>query len=148
MEVPYFHADSLLVAASLSGANILSTLVERLRGWMRELDVRAESVPSDEELYKRVVSLAESKLETSLSVQVTLWGERHDIGMMGAVGNMNPENLSIGDISSSMFKGIAENLQRMMPTTIFQKLNVMHQCNAWQLHAVCYFCFVFRLRGY
>lgn len=124
MEVPYFNTDLLLVAASLTGANILSTLVETLKGWMRELNIGAEDIPSDAQLYERLVSLAEDKLDTSLSVQVTLWGERYDPGQAGAVANMNPRNLSLGDVSSAVFRGIVENLQTMMPDEIFQSLKV------------------------
>lgn len=124
MEVPYFHTDSLLVAASLTGANVLSTLVEALRGWMQELEVHTESISSDTKLYERLVSLAMDKLDTSLSVQVTLWGERHNTSLAGAVGNVTPGNLSIGDISSAMFRGIVENLQTLMPDEIFQSLQV------------------------
>lgn len=122
MEVPYFHADSLLVAASLTGANIFSTLVETLQGWMQDLNV--EGIPSKTQLYERLVSLAEERPSTSLSVQVTLWGERHDPGQAGAVSNMTPRNLSMGDISSAMFRGIVENLRTMMPEEIFQSLEV------------------------
>lgn len=131
MEVPYFHTDSLLVAASQTGANILSTLVETLRGWMQELEVDTESIPSETKLYERLVSLAMNKLDTSLSVQVTLWGERHNTGLAGAVGKVTPGNLSIGDVSSATFRGIVENLRTMMPDEIFQSLQVtevVQQC--------------------
>lgn len=124
MEVPYFHADSLLVAASLTGANILSTLVNTLQGWMQELNLQADSIPSDTQLYERLVCLATNKLDTSLSACVTLWGERHNTGLTGGVANVNPENLSLGDISSAMFRGIVENLRAMMPVEVFQSLQV------------------------
>ena len=123
MEVPYFHTDSLLVAASLTGANIFSTLVRTLQEWMWDLNV--EGIPSETQLYERLVSLAEDKPDTSLSIQVTLWGERHDPDQAGAVGNVTPRNLSMGDVSSAMFRGIVENLRTMMSEEIFRSLQVL-----------------------
>lgn len=124
MEVPYFNGDSLIVAASLSGANTLSTLVDTLRGWMTELGVDGESVPSDSALYERLVRLAEGKLDTPLDIQVTLWGERYNTDLAGAVNNITPGHLSMGDISSAMFRGVVGNLQAMMPKQLFSSLKV------------------------
>jgi sedoheptulokinase len=124
MEVPYFRADSLVVAASLSGGMVFSTLVDALRGWMQELDIPGDTILSKTQLYERLMGLAGEKLDTSLSVQVSLWGERHDPGQEGAVSNVNPGNLSLGDISSAMFRGIMENLRTMMPDEVFQSLKV------------------------
>ena len=124
MEVPYFGGDSLLVAASLTGANALSLLVETLRKWMEELGVKSEAIPSDEELYGKVFSLAEEKLESTLSVQVTLWGERHDTGLRGAASNVEPESLSLGDVASATLRGVLENLRAMMPNHILKTLQV------------------------
>lgn len=124
MEVPYFGADMLVVAASLSGANAFATLVETVQGWMEELGVERDKVPASSDLYQRMIRLAESKLDTSLCVEVTLWGERHRPGLMGSISNVMTGNLSVGDVSSATFRGIVENLRAMMPDQIFQTLQV------------------------
>ncbi len=124
MEVPYFHGNSLVVAASLTGANVFTELVEATRGWMTELGISATSIPSNSDLYERLIGLAGSKLDTPLSVHVTLWGERHSPGLTGGVENIRPGNVTMGDISSAMFRGIMENLRAMMPDEIFQSLQV------------------------
>ena len=121
MAVPYYHTDQLLVAASLSGANTFTTLVDTVRGWMGELGV---DTPPESELYERMLCLAESKLDTSLSVQVTLWGERHAPSLVGGVSGARTGNLSLGDVCSATFRGIVENLQSMMPQQIFKSLQV------------------------
>lgn len=126
MAVPYFHTDQLVVAASLSGANTLTTLVETVRGWMRDLGVDKQSIPSDSDLYERMTRLAEAKLDTTLSVQVTLWGERHMPTLTGGASNVTTGNLSLGDICSATFRGIIVNLHSMMPDEIFQLLQVCY----------------------
>lgn len=124
MEVPYFKTDSLIVAASLTGANVFATLVETVSEWIRDLGVSSDSVPPNSEMYKRLIELAESKIDTSLRVQVTLWGERYQPELASAVFNAKPVNVSIGDVSSATLKGIVENLQAMMPSQLFQTLQV------------------------
>ena len=124
MEVPYFHGNSLLVAASLTGANVFTELVETTRRWMAELGISSASLPSDSDLYKRLIDLAGEKLDTPLSVRVTLWGERHSPALTGGVDNVQPGNVTMGDISSAVFRGIVENLRAMIPKGIFQSLQV------------------------
>ena len=124
LEVPYFYSNSLIVAASLTGANVFTELVQAARGWMEELGIAAANMPSESDLYPRVVALAGSKLDTSLSVHVNLWGERHDPTLTGSVSNMLTSNTTMGDIGSAVFRGIMENLRSMMPEEIFQSLQV------------------------
>ena len=91
---------------------------------MTELGVGGESVPSDSALYERLVCLAKGRLETPLDVQVTLWGERYNTELTGGVSNITPSHLSMGDISSAMFRGVVRNLQAMMPKELFRSLQV------------------------
>lgn len=124
MEVPYFESHSLIVAASLTGANAFATLVETTLGWMEELGVSKDAIPPKTDVYKKVIQLAGAKMDTSLQIGVTLWGERHRPEVRGSVANVTPSNLSIGDIGSAVFRGIIENLQTMMPQELFQMLKV------------------------
>ena len=125
MEVPYFGKDKLIVAASLTGANAFTSLVETFQGWLEELGVTKDSLPPDSNLYARLIHLAEEKLDTSLGICVTLRGERHEPTLTGSVYNMKHGNLSLGDITSAMLRGIMENLQTMMPKELFQSLQVI-----------------------
>ena len=122
MEVPYFGGDTLLVAAALAGGNVIATFVETLQSWMRALGV--QDVPEETKIYEKLISLSESKLDTTLQVNVTLWGERHQPDVRGSISNVEPKNLEFGEVSSAMFRGIIENLQTMMPEEVFQELQV------------------------
>lgn len=124
MEVPYFGKDTLVVAASLTGANIFSTLVKTLQGWMEELCISRESIPPDSQMYEKLIELAGARLDTSLQIGVNLWGERHDTALTGTISNIKLENLSLGDVSSAMFRGMVENLQAMMPKELLHILQV------------------------
>ena len=125
MLVPYFTGDSLLVAASLTGANALSALVNMLGSWMEEIGINRDSVPTESQLYEKLISLAREKMDTTLKVGVNFWGERLAPTLTGVVANVNVGNLSLGDIASATMKGIVENLHAMMPEEIFQSLEVI-----------------------
>ena len=120
MEVPYFSGDNILVAAALGGGKVIATFVSMLKEWLESLGVQR----GDSELYKTLMTAAKGKMDTTLQVVPTLWGERHRPDMRGSVHNIGTDNLTLGDVSSAMFRGIVENLRRMMPREIFQEHQV------------------------
>ena len=123
MEVPYFDGSTLLTAASLSGGNVIATFVTMLQSWMSSLGV--QDIPDEPLIYEKLISLTSEKESTSeLEVNVTLWGERHMPGMKGAVVNIRPNNLELGDICMALLKGVVINLRKMMPLDLQQQLKV------------------------
>ena len=126
IEVPYFNCNHLIVAAALAGGNVIASFVTMLYGWLATLGVQCQ----ESDIYAKLISCAEGKPDTSLRIEPTLWGERHTPQARGSVSNIGPDNLSLGDASSAMFRGIVENLRRMMPPEIFQE----HQVNIIGVH--------------
>ena len=122
MRVPYFHGDSLVVAASLTGGNGFSNLIELLESWMKELNIHP---PEQNILYDKLIGLAKGKLDTMLEIGVTLWGERHDPALTGSVKNITTDNASLGSVSAATMRGIVENLSAMMPEHILQHFEVI-----------------------
>ena len=121
IEVPYFNCDHLVVAAALAGGNVIASFVTMMYGWLDALGVQCQ----ESDIYAKLISCAEEKPDTSLRIDPTLWGERYAPEARGSVSNIGPDNLTLGDASSAMFRGIVENLRRMMPPEIFQE----HQVN-------------------
>lgn len=124
MEVPYFDGNTLLTAASLAGGNVVATFVKMLQSWMTTLGVA--DIPDESSIYAKLVSLALENVNSTqeLNFGVTLWGERHEPGAMGAVSNITPNNLQLGGVSHAMLRGVVTNLRRMMPQEVFQQLKV------------------------
>lgn len=126
-EVPYFSGDHLLVAASLNGGNVMATFVDVLQGWMKDLGVNlGERGVKKSDIYDKLLQAALDKLDTSLEVDPKLRGERHAPGELGSVKGiqLQPSNLSLGDVGSAMVKGLVENLRKMMPQDIFDRYQV------------------------
>ena len=102
----------------------MATFVEMLQSWMNSLGVR--DVPDESSTYEKLMSPASERIDTSqkLDVNVTLWGERHEPGLMGSVLNLTPNNLDLGGISSTVMRGVVVNIRKMMLLEIFQQLKV------------------------
>lgn len=120
MEVPYFSGNNILAACALAGGNVIATFVSMLQEWLGKLGVQRSEV----EVRQMLIAAAEDKMDTTLQVDPTLWGERHRPDIRGTVQNIGIDNLTLGDISSATLRGIVANLRRMMPLEIFQELNV------------------------
>lgn len=120
MEVPYFSGNNILAACALAGGNVIATFVSMLQEWLGKLGVQRSEV----EVRQMLIAAAEDKMDTTLQVDPTLWGERHRPDIRGTVQNIGIDNLTLGDISSATLRGIVANLRRMMPIEIFQELNV------------------------
>ena len=120
MEVPYFGNSTLIVAASLNGGNILNILVELFQELLQHLDVSK----SKDELYSVLFKAGERKPNTTLQIRPVLLGERHDPTKRGTAYNIATDNTSLGDIVSSVSRGIVQNLEDMMPKQAMESLKV------------------------
>lgn len=123
LEVPYFNGDHLLVAAALGGGNTISAFVNTLQEWLRDLGLDTERLHF-EDMYKKVMQLAVEKLDTTLQVDPRLWGERHAPDLRGRVWDVEPANVSLGDIGSAIIRGIIQNLYTMMSSNLLQHYKV------------------------
>ena len=122
LEVPYFNRQTLIVAASLSGGNVVNTFVSTIRSWLGELGLPCPI--EEEEIYARLMTRAQDHMNTTLRVDVRLWGERHSPNQRGGLENVAEDNLSIGDVASALFRGIVDNLHSMMTAKVLQELKV------------------------
>ena len=123
-EVPYFNGDHLLVAAALGGGNTISNFVETLQGWLKELGLGDEGNLHFQDVYERVMQSALEKLDTTLQMDLRLWGERHAPDVRGRLWNVAADNTSLGDVGSAMVRGVVENLHAMMSPLILQHYQV------------------------
>lgn len=133
MEVPYFNSETILVAASLSGGNVVSTFVKMLNSWFHSLQESqltdnpnsvSNAVTNEADIYRALITTAEGKMDTTLEMDVRLWGERHSPGVTGSVSNISPHNLELGDVGSALCRGIVKNLVSMMTEEIIGHLKV------------------------
>ena len=123
-ELPYFNGSHLLVAAALGGGKTISLFVETLQSWMTELMGTAHESFIFEEVYKKLMELADEKLETPLRMDPRVWGERHAPEERGQVWNVGPGSLSLGDVSSAVVRGLVDNLRDMMSPPLLDHYKV------------------------
>lgn len=120
VEVPYFNGSNLLVAAALTGGNAFAAVADIFEEFLKHTD---HSLPT-EKIYSILIEAAETKLNTALECDPILLGERHEPNKRGSLTNISSESISLGDIVSSVLKGIAVNLESMIPKHILEKLKV------------------------
>lgn len=66
-------------------------------------------------IYCQTINSALNVDQTDLGVQATIFGERHLPGQLGSITNISPSNLSLGQVTRALCRGIIENLQTMLP---------------------------------
>ena len=113
VEVPYFSGSHLLVAAALGGGDTIALFIKTLQSWLAELLGPTASLDF-QDVYKRVMESANDKLETTLQMDPRVWGERHAPEVQGRLWNLGHDNLTLGDVSSAMVRGLVENLRDMI----------------------------------
>ena len=119
--LPYFNDCSLIVAAALSGGNVLAFFVKTLKGWLRDLGLEP---PSDKYIYERLsVCGIHEKGAPKLRINPVLWGERHDPDQKASIKDILPESMSLGNIYNSICFGLLLNIHSMMDG-IFEKYGV------------------------
>ena len=122
-ELPYFDGNRLLVAAALGGGKTISLFISTLQGWLAELGLEQEAL-NFHDAYEKLMEAALDKLETTLEVDSRVWGERHAPEARGAVSNVGPDNVSVGDMGSAMVRGVVENLRAMLTPNLLKHYQV------------------------
>lgn len=117
-QLPVYQFRSVLCETNLhvvliAGGNALAAFVSALQSWLVDLGI--PSVPSEGEVYTKLLNCASKRTSTTLKMKPTLWGERHAPDQRGQVSLVSPENSSLGDITASLCRGIVENLHEIMP---------------------------------
>ena len=120
-KVPYFKNEDLLVAAALTGGNMIAKFVDILQSWCLELggvEIRREAA------YDKLIELGMQCLDTDLSISPLLLGERHAPERRGSVSGVRMENLSLGSVSSAVCRGVVSNLVDMLPLSIVRSRGI------------------------
>ncbi|KAE8622007.1 hypothetical protein XENTR_v10005061 [Xenopus tropicalis] len=118
---PYFNDHYLAVAASLNGGNVLASFITLLSDWIAELGL---AIPSSASLYTRVIAAGLSQHETHLTIDPTLFGERHTPDRLASVSNITAAELSLGHATRALCHGIVQNLHSMLPSSRLQESGV------------------------
>lgn len=119
VSAPYFGGDSIAVAASLNGGNVLSHFVAMLHSWLHDLGVSASSQAAgdaEESLWGRLSALALAEAETVKAPVVNgrLFGERHATGGGAEVVGIEPgPGLRLGAVFGAICLGVMRNLREM-----------------------------------
>uniref|UniRef100_A0A1B6CE92 Carbohydrate kinase FGGY N-terminal domain-containing protein n=3 Tax=Clastoptera arizonana TaxID=38151 RepID=A0A1B6CE92_9HEMI len=108
---PYFEGKYLAVATALNGGNALATFIQMLQQWVLDLGF---NMPQSK-VWARVLELGSSNSsESSLNVVPTLLGERHIPQQNASITNIDPGNLSLGQVFKAICQGIIQNLHRLV----------------------------------
>lgn len=109
--LPFFKGKKVATSASLTGGNSVAAFVSMLQDWISSLGLE---VPPEDLIYEKLRNCANSSIETSLEIVPTIWGERHAPESSGQVTGIRTENLTLGSVTSALYKGVLTNLQSMM----------------------------------
>ncbi|XP_075710504.1 sedoheptulokinase [Rhinoderma darwinii] len=109
---PYFKDRYLAVAASLNGGNVFASFVTMLAQWTADLGLET----TDSNIYTRAISAAVSANDTHLTICPTLFGERHSPDSHASVSNLTSAELSLGQVTRALCRGIIENIHSMLPS--------------------------------
>ena len=121
--MPYFDNKTIIVAASLTGGNTFSIVANIFKEFLQCLP--NVDCPDDDVIYSALIVKAKNKMDTTtLQVDPVFYGERHEPTKRGSVSNIAADNFTVGDIVSSVLKGVVQNLQSMMPDHILETLQV------------------------
>lgn len=121
VSAPYFGGDSIAVAASLNGGNVLSHFVGMLHSWLHDLGVSASNQAAgdaEESLWGRLSALAlaeaEAEAEKAPVVNGRLFGERHAVGSGAEVVGIEPgPGLRLGAVFGAICLGVMRNLREL-----------------------------------
>jgi len=131
---PYFNGRYLAVAAALTGGNSLAAFVRMLQQWAIELganlpqcniifhSINQHHVQYYEiligklfifaaKIWERIlIAGADESSRSSLKISPNIFGERHAPGQNASVSNIDLGNISLGQVTRAICKGIIENL--------------------------------------
>ncbi len=110
------------MVASLTGGNALSSFVNICKELIKSLDLTADI--SNDRIYSVLIDSAAHKLDTTLTIDPLLLGERHDPSRRGSAGSIAEGNATLGDIVSATLRGVVANVENMMPKHLLTQLQV------------------------
>lgn len=116
--VPFFRSYCLLTAASLNGGDVFQSFIDMLFEWT----VKFQPTVTKEDIYSKFIHLElENTTDTSIQIQPTIHGERHDPNSLGAVVNISPTDLSLDKVTCQLARGIVRNVVDMFKSGIDTK---------------------------
>ncbi|XP_056909492.1 sedoheptulokinase isoform X3 [Takifugu flavidus] len=80
--------------------------------------------PSESCLYQKLIHCALNQATSDLQVSPTILGERHNPLCLGQVTNISPSNLSLGNVTRALCRGILKNIFTMMSADHLQHAGV------------------------
>ena len=92
-----------------------------LQDWISSLGLES---PPEDFIYDKLCDCANSSIETSFEIVPTIWGERHAPESSGQVTGIRAENLTLGSVTSALYKGVLTNLQSMMSSEYLHRCGV------------------------
>lgn len=75
-------------------------------------------------IYSQLIESGLTHPNTDLTVTPTLLGERHDPSALASICQISPTNLSLGDVTRAVCRGIIQNMATMMPPENLQAAGV------------------------
>lgn len=118
---PYFQNRYIAVAASMTGGNCLATFIRMIQQWVIQLGV---SVPQSKIWETALNCGMEEHSPPTIHIHPTIFGERHAPDQMGVATNINQGNLSLGQVTRSVCRGIIGNLAGMMPPDMLKQRGI------------------------
>lgn len=113
---PYFSNTYIATVASLTGGSVMANFVQTLGEWLTEFGMQ---IP-DDQIWDRLIFLANQVPSTDLVITPTLQGERHKPDQRGSVLGLNMNNMGLGKIFRALCHGLVANLHDMMPNTYLE----------------------------
>ncbi|CAL8110072.1 unnamed protein product [Orchesella dallaii] len=119
---PYFEGRYLAVAAAMTGGNCLAAFVRMLQQWGVVLGC---NVPQSKIWEKLIGASADAEVSSSsIEIIPTIFGERHAPEQNASVHNIDLGNIGLGQVFRALCRGVIENLNRMMPSSMLTKAGV------------------------
>ena len=113
---PYFDNTYVAVAASLNGGNCLAAFVKMIQDWVVDLGLSI----NQSKIWEKTIKLGQSVPydDKLMTIQPTLFGERHKPELKGSIGEIMTNNLTIGQVNKYIY----------IPKTRFSELlNLMNK---------------------
>ena len=98
---PYFDNTYVAVAASLNGGNCLAAFVKMIQDWVVDLGLSI----NQSKIWEKTIKLGQSVPydDKLMTIQPTLFGERHKPELKGSIGEIMTNNLTIGQVNKYIY---------------------------------------------
>jgi sedoheptulokinase len=111
---PYPGGRYMAVACSLAGGSAWQWLAGVVEKWIEEMGLEP---PGRDAIYQRMNELGWNAPE-SLVVEPHFIGERQDPTLRASIRGIGADNFDLGILSTSLARGIMQNLKEMLPAEI------------------------------